>query len=512
MNEKNPQFVEAKILALALAMVMAFGLTATNVFAATGDPSITITDKNPEGTVSTTYNYYEILRASIDGDAVSYYLNDNTDDTLRNLLNAVTVDGQDLFTFTQTADGTKWIAKINKKADDSAYTDSDGAAIAAALNTTAIKNAAVNKGNFSQTDTGTVTATVPEKGYYLVESSLGSALVLQTLRDVSIATKNDYITDTKTASKTNMEVGDIVEYTITVNLPATTKVDDIVTVHDTLDANLAILKQDETIATDAADYYITAKIGTDGAAVTLEDGTKNVATETFAKKFTVTQAMITAGSVTLTYKAELLSTAATDTGYVNTEFSNTSAYETAPKQVKVYTFDINVDKNFAGIGSADADNYEATFELRVGSATGTAIQFASDSTGYVKADSNDTTKSATLTVRGGAAINIRGLAAGTYYLVETSTATGFNMLTEPVIVTITDTTTVTQPNITPSHTVSYKLGESGTSATGTVEVENQSGAILPSTGGMGTTIFYAIGSILVVGAGVLLISKKRMFN
>ena len=43
-----------------------------------------------------------------------------------------------------------------------------------------------------------------------------------------------------------------------------------------------------------------------------------------------------------------------------------------------------------------------------------------------------------------------------------------------------------------------------------IEVLNQSGTQLPSTGGIGTTIFYVVGSILVVAAGVLLITKKRM--
>ena len=42
------------------------------------------------------------------------------------------------------------------------------------------------------------------------------------------------------------------------------------------------------------------------------------------------------------------------------------------------------------------------------------------------------------------------------------------------------------------------------------EIENNSGTVLPSTGGIGTTIFYVVGSILVVAAGVLLITKKRM--
>ena len=48
------------------------------------------------------------------------------------------------------------------------------------------------------------------------------------------------------------------------------------------------------------------------------------------------------------------------------------------------------------------------------------------------------------------------------------------------------------------------------SFTRTKNIENNKGSVLPSTGGMGTTIFYVVGGILVVGAAVLLISKRRM--
>lgn len=44
----------------------------------------------------------------------------------------------------------------------------------------------------------------------------------------------------------------------------------------------------------------------------------------------------------------------------------------------------------------------------------------------------------------------------------------------------------------------------------TTNVVNNKGSELPSTGGMGTTIFYVVGSILVLGAAILLITKKRM--
>ena len=84
-----------------------------------------------------------------------------------------------------------------------------------------------------------------------------------------------------------------------------------------------------------------------------------------------------------------------------------------------------------------------------------------------------------------------GLANGIYYLVETKAPAGYNQLTEAVPVNVNG-------------------GTIETALTVTERVENQAGAVLPSTGGMGTTIFYVLGFVLVVGAGVLLVTKKRM--
>ena len=58
-------------------------------------------------------------------------------------------------------------------------------------------------------------------------------------------------------------------------------------------------------------------------------------------------------------------------------------------------------------------------------------------------------------------------------------------------------------------TVSVSGGTTETALSVTAEVANNTGALLPSTGGMGTTLFYTLGAILVLGAGVLLVTKKR---
>lgn len=505
-----------KIFALALAMMMVFALSISASAA-----SITITSSAPEGAEDTTeYTYYEIFRASIDGDNVVYYIPVSTKGTaLKTLVDAITITkGEDddattidVFSFTQSADGTRWNVTVND-----AIEDTDGEAIATALNTSAIKAAALASDKFAQSN-GSAVADNLDPGYYLVTSTLGTKLVLQTLNDVSIATKNSYPTNSKSASKVNLNVGDQITYTITVSIPASATVGETVTVHDTLDSHLAILDDDDEIAASADDYNITATVGT--TAVTLSDATAAEGGETFAKSFTITSAML-GQDVVITYKAELLSTAADDTGYVNEAVTNYSDYETVPTEVKVYTFDFDLDKNFTGVADADADDYEATFVLYTADeyakitddddkTTATAISFITDTTGYVKADSNDTGSSTDIVVNGADVSNIRGLTAGVYYLVETATEEGFNLLTDPVVITITDTTTGTQPDITPAHTVSYVIGDAD-AATGTVTVANQSGSVLPSTGGMGTTIFYIIGAILVIGAGVVLVTRRRM--
>lgn len=95
--------------------------------------------------------------------------------------------------------------------------------------------------------------------------------------------------------------------------------------------------------------------------------------------------------------------------------------------------------------------------------------------------------------------NIQGLKPGTYWLEETAAPKGYNKLAKRIEVKIVEQGTL----IIDGKTTENKLPISK------VNVENKSGSLLPSTGGIGTTVFYIAGAFLVLISGVVMIAKKR---
>lgn len=111
------------------------------------------------------------------------------------------------------------------------------------------------------------------------------------------------------------------------------------------------------------------------------------------------------------------------------------------------------------------------------------------------------------------AVSIVGLDAGTYYLEETvAPSGGYNRLTDSIKVTIAPSYTGTPKVLdTLSGTVNDEAATAD-KAEGEIKVQiaNNKGAQLPSTGGIGTKIFYILGGTLVIGSGAALVIKKRM--
>ncbi len=107
------------------------------------------------------------------------------------------------------------------------------------------------------------------------------------------------------------------------------------------------------------------------------------------------------------------------------------------------------------------------------------------------------------TVQADGTVTFSGLGVGEYTITETKTLPGYNTI-EPIKFTLTfDVETKTFVSDNENVTV-------GTDNMLDTSIVNQKGSLLPSTGGIGTTIFYVVGAILVIGAGILLVAKKRM--
>lgn len=124
-----------------------------------------------------------------------------------------------------------------------------------------------------------------------------------------------------------------------------------------------------------------------------------------------------------------------------------------------------------------------------------------------------------MTTKDDGKITFKGLGAGKYTLTETVTPSGYNTI-DPIefeiVFTAPDRGVVTGQETCIWDLVSDKLeyteGGNVDSLGGifSANIINKSGSLLPSTGGIGTTIFYVVGGILVVAAGILLVTKKRM--
>ena len=188
---------------------------------------------------------------------------------------------------------------------------------------------------------------------------------------------------------------------------------------------------------------------------------------------------------------------------------------TAPSTTKTYVWEMGVhkytmlnnvdtllaDAEFKLYKGADANKKYASFST-ANTVDGTSVYKL---TGWVD---SETAATAVVTPASGN-IKLEGLDAGTYYLEETKAPVGYNKLTDPITVVIDRGTLPTKAGESVSYTVKY--GET-TAADHIVRVENKAGAVLPSTGGMGTTLFYVVGGGLMVAAIVLLVTKKRMEN
>ena len=152
--------------------------------------------------------------------------------------------------------------------------------------------------------------------------------------------------------------------------------------------------------------------------------------------------------------------------------------------------------------------YTKTAPVTTGDENDNSDDYASTTTKYtVVNDTKVVTKDGEGTnvkafVKEDGTLTFTGLGAGTYTLTETTTPAGYNSIAPIEFKVSFDSNTKKF-----SSTAPITVQADNTLYT---EIVNQAGSTLPETGGIGTTIFYAIGGILLVGAAVMLVAKKRM--
>lgn len=419
-----------------------------------------------------------------------------------------------------TYDGESDAAKIAEKLSGQAF-DSENAndfAKEASKHLATVATSEESTGN-------TVVLKVSKPGYYLVKDKDGSQdskngaytrFMLQVTGAESVEVKNDVPTvQKKVKENSNSEwqdaadydMGDTVPFQLTAELPKK-RVDDYnhyyVEFTDTLSAGLTfkeitkVTADGTTLTKDQYQVTTTEKDGKTVLSIVITD-VKAVANITKDENKVVVEYNATLnenaviGSAGNTNDVELTySNNPNDTGDGTSKPANTG--KTPKDTVKVFTYQTVINK----VGEDEKTPLAgAEFTL-------------------VKKNKDGSTKNVDVVKNAeGTTFTFKGLDAGNYVLKETKTPDGYNTI-KPIEFTIDADydKEADDPQLTKlSGDVTSGVAKfDANKADGSLKADivNRKGSLLPSTGGMGTTILYVIGSILVLVAAVLLITKKRM--
>lgn len=492
-----------KLASLLLALVMVFALAVTafaqDVTVTGGTGSITISN----AAKGETYTIYKLFDATVNADGSSIAYTGTIPESLNTYF---TADENGYISATSAAkdgenmsEGLKTALKAWTAAATAAATaESDGSAL-----------------NFKEL----------AYGYYVVTTTQGDQVISvdSTMPNVTIVDKNSSTPKdlSKTASSNDVSIGDTVTYTVSFKTSnyygAGTEAKEIVsyTIEDTLPEFLSNVTVTSII------------VDNDGSDTTTNDRT--TVTDQFADKKIVIDwydevnnkfLYDNGATVTITYTAVVTDKAAIDgngnTNKVTVTWTTKGGDEPGPDKVEteetIFTYAIALKKvNNKGVALPGAV-FEFPFYVKSTADANGAYIYAGTTAGAGLTNQITTPDSGVIVVK--------GVKSGSYEITEVTAPAGYNKLTAPVTVQAVKTSS------TSTHTTVY-LDKDGnvvdvsakeievkvdidTIAATAVVVVNKAGTELPSTGGMGTTVFYVLGTVLVMGAVVLLVTKKRM--
>lgn len=366
--------------------------------------------------------------------------------------------------------------------------------------------------------TSTVTFDSLPLGYYLVDSSAGSLCGLDTTaKEVTIEEKNGVPSVDKKVSSTETgnydtsntaSIGDTVHFktTITAQPGAQNYV-----LHDKMIEGLTFDQNSVNVSLHKNATNNDENLTNEDYSVVTTGLESKDPKCTFHINFTkeLCDRLAANDTITVTYSAVLNEKA--EIGNVDKNTNETwlkygDSKNTQHETTTTKTFEMNVFKFYEDKNNSNTEKglAGATFKLTKDSQDAVNIGFvkisnetATDDV-YRVAKRGETGTVATITSPKSGKFTIQGLGAGTYYLTETKQPDGYNKLSGPVTVVIDK-----------DGQVKVKNGDAYDEVT-QVKVENKTGTVLPSTGGAGTTMIYLIGGALVLGSGVVLVTKRRV--
>lgn len=483
----------ALLATLTLALAMAVPAFAASGTASSSKGKITI-DNAVTNTTYKAYRIFDLESYDTNKDAYSYKLS---------------TKWENFPEYTTTIDGNEVSAKDFFSVNSAGYIEWNDAKKGAGADFAKLAKAfAVEKRiecDATETATdATVTFTDLTLGYYLVDTSLGSLCSLDTTASsVTIKEKNSDTTiekkividgDEKVDSN-SAGIGDTVNFEITITVKDGAPKDYVL--HDklsglTFDSDSLKVKVGTRELTANTDYTLVAN-PTDG--------------DSFDVEF-INGKLKPNDVVVVTYSATVAANATiAGAGNKNTAQLAYNGKKSTKEETTTYVWKLNVHKYALDSKNKEVALSGAKFVLY--RMDGDTKEYAKLAGGKIDSWVTDKNSATTLETDGAGDILIEGLNVGTYYLKETEAPAGYNKLAEPIEVKITATSDATGV----SETVEYKNSSetSYTPATdATVKVLNKAGTQLPSTGGIGTTLFYVIGGGLMAVAAVLLVTKKRM--
>ena len=536
-----------KVMALILAMVMVLAMGSLTAFAES-KLSITITNTNESISIDgKTYNAYKLFDSTHIGDAYAYTMSTSSQFYNAELVSEETAPQGSLaellrtyFTFTAVSGDTSKVnvepkdgfdevqARIFADAIQGFLDDKISTASAVATDETAVISL---DGDGAGTGYYIVTGEAAPTDSTSTEKVVSAVIITNENPSADISPKAGIPTLDKkiTAVKEGQsvvadavlddagkaavaKVGSIVSYELDSIVPDLTGYSDYTfTFGDTITEGLDYDKESFVLTIDGTPVTdIEPAFGADDKSFTLTIPYSTLSQYDAGDKIVLTyNAVVNADSLNYDY---VKNTA--DLTYSNDPYSDTTN-KTPEKETYVVNINIAVNK-VAGSESGEK-LANAEFILYRNSGSDEKEYYKWDETKNVVTWTTETDADKfTTDDQGKLTQPIRGLDKGTYYLVETKAPAGYNLLKDPIeiIINVTEEDgqviyTSNEATIT-NGTINLADVQNSNQPVATITVINQSGTELPSTGGTGTTIFYILGSILVIGAGILLITKKRM--